>query len=386
MTAACRRPALARHLHHRTIVIPWQEDALSVGPQGANRLQERLSELELDAFLVTLPTNMRYLVGFTGDVGLLLVTRDAAALAVDGRYTEHARREVGAVPVREVRGEWSAALAGLAADYSARRVGFESDHVTVAQLDRLSKGAPDVQLQPFSGVVQALRARKSPEEIEVLKQAIALTDETMDALRDWLRPGVTEREAVWFVESYIRTHGGEAVAFDPIVGAGPNGAMAHARPSDRPIGRQEPIVVDIGARVDGYHGDLTRTLWIGAPTDRFSELYALVLDAQRTAEAGIRAGMSGREADGLARAVIAAAGYGEQFSHSLGHGVGLAIHEEPRLSQLADATLETGAVVSVEPGVYFPDWGGIRIEDLVVIEEGGALVLTRSAKEPWLAE
>jgi len=377
---------MARHLHHRTHVIPWQEEALAVGPQRVNSLQERLEALGLDAFLVTLPTNIRYLVGFTGDLGLLLVTRDAVELAVDGRYTEHARREVGAVPVREVRGEWAAALAGLAANHSVGHIGYEGDHVTVSQLERLAEGAPGVQLEPFSGTVLALRARKSPEEIEALVQAIALTDETMAALRDWLRPGVTEREAVWFVESYIRTHGGEAVAFDPIVAAGRNGAMAHARPSDRPIGRQEPIVVDIGARVEGYHGDLTRTLWFGTPTDRFNELYNLVLEAQLTAEDGIKAGMSGKEADGLARAVIEAAGYGERFSHSLGHGVGLAIHEEPRLSQLAEGTLETGAVVSVEPGVYFPDWGGIRIEDLVVIEDGGVRVLTRSAKEPWLAE
>lgn len=360
---------------------------MSVGPQGVEQLQGRLDSLGLDAFLVTLPTNMRYLVGFTGDVGLLLITKQAVELAVDGRYTEHARREVGAVPVREIRGEWAAGLAQLIADHAVQQVGFEGDEVTVSQHRRWTKELGEsIHLEPLSGTVQALRTRKSPEEIEVLTWAIELTDDTMAALRDWLRPGVTEREAVWFVESYIRTHGAEAVAFDPIVGAGPNGAMAHARPSDRPIGRQEPIVVDIGARVEGYHGDLTRTLWFGEPTDKFTTLYELVLDAQLKAEQGIKAGMSGKEADSLARTVIEAGGYGEQFSHSLGHGVGLAIHEEPRLSQLADAPLDPGTVVSVEPGVYFPEWGGIRIEDVVVIKEGGVQVLTRSPKEPWLAE
>ncbi len=359
---------------------------MAVGPQGVECLRKRLDALGLDAFLVTLPVNMRYLVGFTGDLGLLLITKQAVELAVDPRYTEHARREVGAVPVREVRGEWAVSLAEMLAGHSMESVGFEGDHVTVAQLERWTKQLGDsVRLEPQSGTVVALRARKSPEEIAVLSQALALTDETMAALKDWLRPGITEREAVWFVESYIRTHGGEAVAFDPIVGAGPNGAMAHARPSDRPIGRQEPIVVDIGARVDGYHGDLTRTLWFGEPTERFAELYALVLEAQLAAEAGIRSGMSGKDADSLARTIIDEAGYGEQFGHGLGHGVGLAIHEEPRLSRLSDATLETGHVASVEPGVYFPEWGGIRIEDVVVVEEGRVQVLTRAPKEPWLA-
>ncbi len=359
---------------------------MAVGPQGVESLRERLDALCLDAFLVTLPVNMRYLVGFTGDLGLLLVTKQAVELAVDPRYTEHARREVGGVPVREVRGEWAKGLGDMLAGHGVASLGFEGDEVTVSQLARWTKQLGDsVRLEPHSGIVQTLRARKSPEEIEVLTQALALTDDAMAALRDWLQPGITEREAVWFVESYIRTHGGEAVAFDPIVGAGPNGAMAHARPSDRPIGRQEPIVVDIGARVDGYHGDLTRTIWFGEPTERFAELYALVLEAQLAAEAGIKAGMSGKEADGLARSVIDTAGYGEQFGHSLGHGVGLAIHEEPRLSQLSDTVLEAGNVVSVEPGVYFPGWGGIRVEDVVVVEEGRVRVLTRASKEPWLA-
>ncbi|MGI6208573.1 MAG: M24 family metallopeptidase [Anaerolineae bacterium] len=361
---------------------------MAVAPAGVERLRERLEPLEVEALLVTHPINMRYLVGFTGDVGLLLVSRDAVELAVDPRYTEQARREVsGETAIRETRRKWEEALAEMVAEQGLRVIGIEGDHVTVSQYERWLHALPEgVRLQPFSGEVETLRAVKRPEEIAAIEQAVALTDEVFMALRDWLRPGVTELEAAWFVESYVRTHGGEAMAFDPIIAAGTNGAMAHARPSDRPIARREPIVVDIGARVNGYNADLTRTLWIGAPTERFQSLYNVVLEAQLSAEAGIRAGMTAKEADALARSVIEAAGHGEDFGHSLGHGVGLAIHEEPRVSWTSEAALEPGNVCTVEPGIYLPDWGGIRIEDMVAIEAGGARVLTRAPKEPWLAD
>lgn len=360
---------------------------MAIALAGVERLRERLGSLEVDALLVTHPINMRYLVGFTGDVGLLLISPDSVELAVDPRYTEHARRETAEVVLREVRGDWGEALAAMVGEQGLRVVGIEGDHVTVSKYERWAHALPEgVRLQPTAGEVETLRAVKTPDEVAAIEVAVALTDEVFMALRDWLRPEVTEREAAWFIESYVRTHGGEAMAFDSIIAAGTNGAMAHARPSDRPIGRREPIVIDIGARVEGYNADLTRTLWIGTPTEQFQSLYGLVLEAQLAAENGIRAGMPAKEADALARSIIEAAGYAEQFGHSLGHGVGLAIHEEPRVSWLSDAVLEPGNVCTVEPGVYLPDWGGIRIEDIVVVEAGGARVLTRAPKEPWLAD
>ncbi|NPV08930.1 MAG: M24 family metallopeptidase [Anaerolineae bacterium] len=359
---------------------------MAVAPAGVECVRERFGSLEVDGFLVTHPLNMRYLVGFTGDVGLLLIWEDGAELAVDPRYTEQARREVNGLALREVRGEWQEALAEMVGQQGLQVVGIEADHVSVSQHHRWVHALPEgVVLRPLSDVVEAFRAVKTSEEIAVIERAVRLTDETLMALRGWLRPGVSERDAAWFVESYVRTHGGEAMAFDPIVAAGTNGAMAHARPTDRAISAEEPIVVDIGARVDGYCADLTRTLWMGPPSDRFQSLYNLVLEAQLAAENGMKAGMAAKDADALARSVIQASGYGDQFGHGLGHGVGLAVHEAPRVSQRSDAVLEKGNVCTVEPGVYLPDWGGIRIEDVVVIEAGRARVLTRASKEPWLA-
>jgi Xaa-Pro aminopeptidase len=349
------------------------------------RLRSTFDQHGLEAMLITNPINMRYLCGFTGDVGLLLISDEDSVLAVDPRYTEQAKREVGSARVVETREAWADALAALAADCGLRAVGVESDYVTVNQWntwrDRLGSAT---ELVPVCGLVARLRTVKSPAEIDRLTAAVALTDEALAAARDWLRPGVTEAEVAWFIEVYIRTHGGEAMAFDPVVGAGPNGAMAHARPGPRPLAPGEPVVIDIGARVDGYCGDLTRTLCLGAPDERFREIYDIVLAAQKAAEAGIRPGMTGKEADALARDVITSAGFGEAFGHGLGHGVGLAIHEDPRLSSRSADILEPGNVVTVEPGIYVEGWGGVRIEDVVMLTESGIEILTRSVKDPYL--
>lgn len=349
-------------------------------------LRQVLAERQAPDMLATDPLSLRYLTGFSGDVGLLFVTGDRAVLVVDPRYTEQAQQEVDGAEVVETRKSWADALAATAAELALKALAVEADHVTVRQWDEWRAAAPSVEFSSLSGTVAGLRGLKSEEEIAAIEVAVALTDEAFAAFREWLRPGATEAEGAWFIETYMRTHGAESVAFELIVAAGGNGAMAHHRPGERPIQAGEPVVVDIGARVNGYNSDLTRTVYAGPADERFDTIYNLVLQAQLAAEAGIRAGMSGKAADALAREVIANAGYGEQFGHGLGHGVGLAIHEGPRLSSLATGDLQTGNVVTVEPGIYVPGWGGVRIEDMGVVTEDGIRIFTRSSKEPWFSQ
>ncbi len=349
------------------------------------RFRQRLEDLGLDAGLVTAPLNLRYLTGFTGDLGMFLVSPTSIELIVDSRYTEQAKLEAGTTAVSEMTGDWATVLRDRLVLFGSVVVGVEEDYVTVGQYRAWQGKLPEaVELRPVPELVSALRQTKGSTEIEAISRAISLTDEVMSAFREWLKPGLTELEGAWFIESYLRTHGAEAVAFDLIVAGGPNGAMAHARPSHRPLQEREPIVVDIGARVAGYNSDMTRTLWMGEPDERFESLFGTVLQAQEKAEAAVGPEVAGKDVDAMARDIIAQAGYGQAFGHGLGHGVGLAVHEGPRLSPRSADILVPGNVVSVEPGIYLPGWGGIRIEDLVLVEASGARVLTRSSKQPWV--
>jgi Xaa-Pro aminopeptidase len=234
--------------------------------------------------------------------------------------------------------------------------------------------------------VSSLRAVKDGAEVVALRSAVRLADEALAAVLPRLRPGMPELEGAWLIESYLRQHGAEGLAFETIVAGGSNGARPHARASSAALPAGEPIVIDMGARVGGYCSDVTRTVCLGQPTDpvRFWEIYNLVLKAQGAAKSVARAGMTGRQVDSVARDVIAAAGYGANFGHSLGHGVGLAVHEEPLLSRRYEGLLAAGNVVTLEPGVYLPGWGGVRIEDMIVLNDEGAEVLTAAPKDPLL--
>jgi Xaa-Pro aminopeptidase len=243
--------------------------------------------------------------------------------------------------------------------------------------------APDVEWVSTKGLVEDLRLIKDEAEIAMMRRAARIADDAFDFLCRTLRPGMTEIQAAWELEAYMRVHGADKIAFDLIVGAGPGGAEPHHHCSSRPIEVGEPIVLDLGARVNGYNSDLTRTICLGQPQDsRFMEIHNIVLRAQETAIGGIRAGMTGVEADRLARDVIEAAGYGSNFGHGLGHGVGLAIHESPRAGKTSEDTLPAGATLTVEPGIYIPGWGGVRIEDLTRIDKNGVELQSRASKEP----
>jgi Xaa-Pro aminopeptidase len=272
----------------------------------------------------------------------------------------------------------------LLADVGVQRLGFESEHVTVDQLYKWSQATEGVEWVPLKDTVEALRAVKDEGEIDALRRSTALTDAAFAHLLEVIKPGMTELEAAWQIEAYMRTHGASRVAFNLIVAAGPSGAMPHAHPTDHAIGSGEPIVIDIGCVVDGYCSDMTRTICLGKPSAKYLEIWDIVLQAQEAAESGIHAGMSGAEAHALARDLIEAAGHGEHFGHGLGHGVGLVIHEGPRASRTGTDTLEAGMALTIEPGIYLPGEFGVRIEDLAIIREDGLEILTSTPKTPTI--
>lgn len=366
-------------------------DVVTYMQHRLERLRQALHEQQLDALLVTNGVNRRYLSGFTGSAGVVLVMRDHALLLTDFRYQSQAKQEASNFEVRLIISDaaFSTMLPELIREFGLQKLGFEAATVSVAQFSgwrkELASTGSQVQLFETQGLIEDLRQIKDPSEIELLRRAVAVGDEAFAAIRSLLRPTMSEREVAWELEKAMRERGAEALAFEIIVAAGENGSRPHARAGDQQLGVGRPIVMDFGARVDGYHGDMTRTVILGEADEKFWTIYNTVLDAQQQAAAGIRAGMNGLEADAIARNLITAAGYGENFGHGLGHGVGLAIHEGPRLSHLRQDHLPAGAVVSVEPGIYLPDWGGVRIEDLVVITETGVEVLTRSSKDPVVA-
>lgn len=343
-------------------------------------LRTLLADEGLDAIIISQPENWRYLSGFTGSAGVLIISQTDAVLATDFRYYEQVAREAPDFTLAKVTDELPPVLADVLGRLNVHRVGFEAAHVPFATHKEWTEAFQPAEWVPTKGLVEGLRAVKDEGELALLREAIALTDEAFVQVAERVRLGMTERQVAWEIEAYLRTHGADAVAFEIIVASGPNGAMPHARPTERVIQPGEPVVIDMGARVGGYHSDLTRTLCLGPADGRFNEIYAVVLEAQTRAEGGIRAGMLGREADSLAREVIEAAGYGENFGHGLGHGVGLAVHEAPRLRKTSEDRLQPGMVTTVEPGIYLPDWGGVRLEDVILIGADGVEVLTKAPK------
>jgi Xaa-Pro aminopeptidase len=347
-----------------------------------DRLAASLGERELDLFLVTDLTNVRYLTGFTGTNGACICGVETRLFLTDFRYTERAAAEVEGWETVTVKDDW---LSGIAA-HLAGRFGFEDDHVSVRLLERLrGKLADGVEPVAVGGAVEELRRVKDEGELA----AIAAAAELVDGMWRWSLEagfgGRTEREVARAVEARIRELGAEP-SFPVIVAAGPNGALPHAEPGERPIGDGELVVFDMGAKLDGYCSDGTRTFAVGEPGERTREVYEIVRAAQAQALAAIATGRGGEELDGVAREAIDAAGYGERFGHGLGHGVGLEVHEAPRLSPRSEDVLSSGEVVTVEPGIYLPGELGVRIEDLVVVGESGCRNLSGMQKELQIAD
>lgn len=350
------------------------------------RLRAAFAEAGLDGLLITAPPNRRYLTGFSGSAGIVLVTNDRAALATDFRYWEQVETQTPDWELVKQRGRLAEWLPALLQGVGGKKIGFEAGHLTVqghADLrDAVAAMGPGDRpaLAPINGLVEGLRAIKEPGEIAALERAVHLGDAVFAQVAERMEPGWTERRVAWEIERYAREQGAEALSFPTIVGGGPWGAMPHAYPREALIVAGQPIVIDMGVIVDGYCSDLTRTVVIGKPDEQFPRLYDLVLTAQETAEATIEAGMSGNDAHMIAQSLLDEAGYGECFGHGLGHGVGLEIHESPRVGRNSEDLLRDGMVITVEPGVYLPGWGGIRIEDQGVIENGTLRIFTTAPK------
>ena len=351
--------------------------------ERVDALLTHLSREHLDALVVSYPANVRYLTGFSGSSGLLLVTGKGAVFITDFRYQTQAAEEIGPLArvVIDGTGLWDR-LVKLIPEFGVRAVGYEAHVLTVREADRLSGDALPCHFSPTSDFVEGLRAVKAPEEVDAIRAAACLAGDALAETVRQVRAGQTEQEVAALLEGALRRGGTEGYPFPTIVASGPRSALPHARTGSRVIAPGDFLLVDFGAIVDGYVSDVTRTFVVGAqPTPRQAEAYAMVASAQRAALSGLRAGLSGRQADALARDVVEAAGQGPAFGHSLGHGIGLEVHEAPRLARTADQVLPAGAVVTVEPGVYYSGWGGVRLEDDVVLSDGAASLLTLFPRE-----
>jgi Xaa-Pro aminopeptidase len=331
-------------------------------------------ELEgLDGLVVTHLPNIRYLTGFTGSAAVLLIRGHSSTLISDFRYAAQAPAEVGASALVEIdqRSVWDR-LAKLLSEEPLERLGIEANVLSVRDAERIS-GLTSARVIATTELVERQRAMKSPEEVEAIREAAKLAQEALAQVLPRVHAGQTELEIGAELEGALRRKGSEWHPFPTIVASGPRSALPHARTSQRVVGAGDLLLIDFGAQVDGYCSDLSRTVVVGAKADeRQRTMHELVQAAQRRAIEHLRPGMSGREGDALARDMIAQGGYGEAFGHSLGHGLGLEVHEAPRLAASADVVLPERAVVTVEPGVYFPGWGGIRLEDDVYLAPGGA--------------
>lgn len=357
------------------------------------KLRKSLSANNLDALIVAKPQNRRYLSGFTAEddspaspSAWLIITQDKAMLLTSFTNLEWAKAEVTGFDFINVPIKYTSTAADVLRNVQGKRVGFESDYIPVATYRLLADAlGAEKELVGIENLIEDLRQVKDEEEISLIAEAASITDEALARVMSASTIGHTEEEIAWELEKYMRERGADGIAFDTIVAAGPNSALPHSRVSARPIRAGEPVIIDVGARVAGYCSDITRTFVIGEPDERFLEIYNIVLEALQAGEAAIRPGITGREVDDIARQIIAKAGYGEAFGHGLGHGVGLAIHEKPHLSKTSEDVLAENMVVTVEPGIYIPGWGGVRIEDSVVIRGDGVEVLTKTTKQSTIS-
>ncbi len=348
------------------------------------KLRPIIAEKSLDALLVSQPENRRYLSGFTGSSGWLLISLNHAILATDFRYTEQAKGEAPNFEVTQVKGELYNWLPDLVSELGWHKLGFEAGSTSYHSYHKLSETTKskqvNLELVPTTNLVEHLRSIKESEELELIGRAVALTDSAFEQAKSIIHPGITEKDAAWEIEKFLRQGGSEGVPFEIIVASGSNSALPHAKPTEKTICSGEPVLIDMGARIGGYCSDFSRTLCLGKPDQTLSQVYNIVLETQLAAVDKIKSGIDGAQADSLARAIIEQAGYGDAFGHGLGHGIGLEVHESPTLAPNSSDSLTDGMVFTIEPGIYINGWGGVRIEDMVTLEKGKVRVLTKSER------
>lgn len=354
------------------------------------KLRAKFDELQIDGIMISTNADQKYLGGFSGHAdfdSVMLFSKNDARVVTDFRYWTIAEQQAPQLKlVKTERGKLDLpqAVADFAGENNLRALGFQAKHVTVFRAKEFQKALRKVgtKFKPLDEVITIMRASKDESEIEKIRAAVKLTDDAFSHFLKNVRVGMTEKQAAWIIESYMREHGAARLSFDPIVASGPNAALPHAELTDRALQEGEPITIDIGAQLNGYNSDMTRTITLGHATPKFNEIYRIVLKAQLAVEKKARIGMTGKQVDKLARRIIDKAGYEKEFGHGLGHGVGLVVHELPRAGKPWKDKIEPNMLLTVEPGIYIPDWGGVRIEDLVVFYQHGLEVLTQSTKDP----
>lgn len=354
-----------------------------------DRLRSLLDDKGLDGVIITEQWNRRWLTGYSDYDhgpnelgGVALVGPSHASMVLSSNNTAWAASEAPDFEISDWTRPWSSGVAKTIKDLGWKRVGFEDQALIVAYHQELVNelgGASD--LVPLGGATSDLRVVKDAEEMRLLERAIAITDKVFIEAASALRPGMTEAEVARRIEDAYVPAGADGIGFHTIVASGPHAARPHHKPGDRQLQEGEPIIIDMGGNVGGYTADLTRTVWLGEPSAKLREINAIVSRANDATISGLKAGLTGIQGDALARDVIVSAGYGDYFTHGLGHGIGLRVHEGPSMSKKATDPLPAGSVITIEPGIYIPEWGGVRIEDVVEIREGGVRVLTHAPKQ-----
>lgn len=352
-----------------------------MGQSRLTRLREAMGTKGLEAMFITSAVNRRYMTGFTGSSGYVLITQNRAVLMTDFRYMTQAPQQAVDFEVIEHGAKLTDTLKQLLSDMKISRLGFEQDHVAFATYTGYQSQLESIELVPVSGLIEDLRMIKDEGELAIMREAAQLADRTFSHILGFLKPGVSEKDIALEMEFFMRKNGATSSSFDTIVASGERSALPHGVASDRIIQGNEFIKLDFGALYNGYCSDITRTVVLGKPTDKHHEIYNIVLEAQLNALQHIRPGMTGREADALTRDIIKSYGYGDHFGHSTGHGLGMEVHEYPRLAFGSDTVLTPGMTVTVEPGIYIPGFGGVRIEDDIVITEDGIEIITQSTKQ-----
>ena len=344
------------------------------------KLRARFSELGIDGMLITNGYNRRYMTGFTGTAGVVLIGEKKAVFITDFRYVEQASRQINGYEIIQHMGSIIDEVAKQAADLGIKRLGFEQDHLSFATY-KSYENTVQAELVPVSGVVEKLRLIKSDAEIKILKEAAEIADAAFQHILSFIRPGIREIDVANELEFFMRKNGAISSSFDIIVASGYRSALPHGVATEKVIEKGEFVTLDFGAYYKGYCSDITRTVAVGEVSEELRSIYKIVLEAQLRGMTGIKPGMTGREADALTRDYITGKGYGDYFGHSTGHGIGLEVHEGPGLSVRTDTVLEPGMVVTVEPGIYIPGLGGVRIEDDTVVTKDGNESLTHSPKD-----
>jgi len=346
-----------------------------------NGLRGKLREINADAALITKRENYMYLSGFTGTFANLIITQDSAFLITDFRYVEQAAQQAGLFEIVRYDGKLEDTLNELLSDRNVNVLGFEESYLSFAEYNKY-KGKFNVkEFVPLDGAVEDLRMVKDETEIDIIRKAVQIADNAFTHILGYIKPGMTEVEIAAELEYFMKKQGAEGASFETIVASGLRSSMPHGVASEKKVEPGDVITMDYGAIYKGYCSDMTRTVFIGKPKKELEHIYNIVLEAQLKSLEGAHKGLKGKEIDHIARKIITDAGFGENFGHSLGHGVGLEIHEEPRFSPSSNQVMENGMAVTVEPGIYVTGVGGVRIEDIIIINDQNPVVLTKSPKE-----